>query len=202
VDNAAGEFVEEQPYWEAYTGQTWEEYRGSGWTSRVHPDDRNRIIADWAKAVASGGPYFTQGRVWSARYGAYRAFQTRGITIRNERDEIVEWLGAQTDVQDTIDVKLFLRDARKDLADTLQALRISEEESRSRAEQLRALSNELSIMLNTAGIGITHCSRDLRYVRANATYATIAGLPLSQIIGQPIVEVIGDAAFTAIRPYI
>jgi len=200
--NAAGEFVEEQPYWEAYTGQTWEEYRGSGWTSRVHPDDRNRIIADWAKAVASGGPYFTQGRVWSARYGAYRAFQTRGITIRNERDEIVEWLGAQTDVQDTIDVKLFLRDARKDLADTLQALRISEEESRSRAEQLRALSNELSIMLNTAGIGITHCSRDLRYVRANATYATIAGFPLTQIIGRPIVEVIGDAAFTAIRPYI
>src|SRR5215470_19888719 len=88
--NAAGEFVEEQPYWEAYTGQTWEEYRGSSWTSRLHPDDRNNIIADWAKAVASGGPYFTQGRVWSAKHGAYRAFQTRGIAIRNERDEIVE----------------------------------------------------------------------------------------------------------------
>src|SRR5215471_2228880 len=200
--NAAGEFDEVQPYWEAYTGQTWEEYRGSGWTSRVHPDDRDRIIADWAKAVASGGPYFTQGRVWSARHGAFRAFQTRGIAIRNERDEIVEWLGAQTDVQDTIDVRLFLRDARKDLADTLQALCISEEKSRSRAERLRALSNELSIMLNTAGIGITRCSRDLRYVRANETYATIAGLRLPQIIGRPIVEVIGEAAFTVIRPYI
>ncbi|HJZ31799.1 MAG TPA: hypothetical protein VKF35_11870, partial [Hyphomicrobiaceae bacterium] len=32
--NAAGEFVEEQPHWEAYSGQTWEEYRGSGWSSR------------------------------------------------------------------------------------------------------------------------------------------------------------------------
>jgi hypothetical protein len=24
--NAASEFVEEQPYWQEYTGQTWEEY--------------------------------------------------------------------------------------------------------------------------------------------------------------------------------
>src|SRR5215470_16282782 len=200
--NAAGEFLEEQPYWEAYTGQTWEEYRGSGWTSRVHPDDRNSIIADWAEAVASGASYFTQGRVWSAKHGAYRAFQTRGIAIKNEHDEVVEWLGTLSDVQDSIDVKRFLRDTRKDLADTLQALRISEEKSRSRAEQLRALSDELNIMLNTVGIGITRCSRDLRYVRANETYANIAGVPLPQIIGRPIVEVMGEAAFTAIRPYI
>jgi len=29
--NAAGEFVEEQPYWQEYTGQTWDEYRGLRW---------------------------------------------------------------------------------------------------------------------------------------------------------------------------
>ena len=27
--NAAGEFVEEQPFWQAYTGQSWEEYKGN-----------------------------------------------------------------------------------------------------------------------------------------------------------------------------
>ena len=31
--NAAGEFVEEQPFWQEYTGQTWDEYRGLPWTS-------------------------------------------------------------------------------------------------------------------------------------------------------------------------
>jgi PAS domain S-box-containing protein len=182
--NAAGELVEEQPYWQAYTGQTWDEYRGSRWTSCLHPDDRDSIVGDWAKAVASGGPYFAQGRIWSARYGAYRAFQTRGIPIRNERDEIVEWLGALTDVQDTIDI------------------RISEARSRTQAEQLRALSDELRATLNTAGIGIARCSRDLRYINANETYATITGFPLSEIIGRPIVEVIGEAALATILPYI
>jgi PAS domain S-box-containing protein len=118
----------------------------------------------------------------------------------NEHDEIVEWLDAVTDVQDAIDVKVLLRNAHKDLAETLQALRASEAKSRTQAEQLRALSDELTTILNTAGIGITRCSRDLRFLRANETYATIAGLPLAQIIGRPIVEVIGETAFITIRP--
>jgi PAS domain S-box-containing protein len=92
--------------------------------------------------------------------------------------------------------------ARKDLAETLEALRLSEARSRTQAKQLRALSDELTTTLNTAGIGIARCSRDLRYLRANDTYATIAGLPLGDIIGRPIVEVMGEAAFATIRPYI
>ena len=81
-----------------------------------------------------------------------------------------------------------------------EELRLSEAKSRAQAEQLRAVSDELRTTLNTAGIGITRCSRDLRYLRANETYAAIAGLPLDEIIGRPIVEVIGEAAFTAYPP--
>ena len=92
--------------------------------------------------------------------------------------------------------------ARKDLAQTLEALRVSEARSQTQTEQLRALSDELTTTLKNAGIGITRCSRDLRYLRANETYATIAGFPLGEIIGRPIVEVMGEAAFIAIRPYI
>src|SRR5215472_15406902 len=85
---------------------------------------------------------------------------------------------------------------------SLRALRVSEARCRNQAEQLRTLSDELSTTLNTAGIGIVRCSRDLRYLRANATYSTIVGLPLDAIIGRPIVEVIGEAALATIRPYI
>jgi PAS domain-containing protein len=81
--------------------------------------------------------------------------------------------------------------ARKDLAETLEALRVSDARSRIQAKQLCALSDELNTTLNSAGIGITRCSRDLRYLRVNETYATIAGLPAGEIIGRPIVEVMG-----------
>jgi PAS domain S-box-containing protein len=100
------------------------------------------------------------------------------------------------------ETRVLLRDARKDLAETLQALRVSEARSRTQAEQLRELSDELKATLNTAGVGITRCSRDLRYLRANETYAKIVGLPLGKIIGRPIVEVVGEAAFETIRPCI
>jgi PAS domain S-box-containing protein len=104
--------------------------------------------------------------------------------------------------QESIASECLPTDARKELAEVPQALCISEERSRSQAEQSRALSDELTKILNTAGIGITRCSRDLRYLRANETYATIAGLPLTEITGRPIVEVIGKAALTTILPYI
>jgi PAS domain S-box-containing protein len=105
-------------------------------------------------------------------------------------------------LQNTIDINLLLGHTRGDLAETLEALRVSEATSRAQAEQLRKVSDELSATLNTAGIGITRCSRDLHYLRANETYAIIAGLPLSRIVGRPIVEVMGEAAFSTIQPYI
>jgi PAS domain S-box-containing protein len=105
-------------------------------------------------------------------------------------------------LQNINDIKLYLSHTRKDLAETLEALPVSEATSRAQAEELRKVSDELSATLNTAGIGITRCSRDLRYLRANETYATIAGLTLGRIIGRPIVEVMGEAAFRTILPYI
>jgi len=105
-------------------------------------------------------------------------------------------------LQRAINIELLLRSTRRDLARTLEALRVSEATSRAQAEQLRKMSGELSATLNTAGIGITRCSRDLHYLGANETYATIAGLPLSEIIGRPIVKVMGEAAFSTIVPYV
>ena len=63
-----------------------------------------------------------------------------------------------------------------------------------------AVSTELRQTLHTAATGLTHCSRDLRYLSANPAYAQYIGLPMEQIVGRPIVEVMGQAAFEIIRP--
>jgi PAS domain S-box-containing protein len=142
--NAAGEFVEEQPCWQEYTGQSFDEHRGSGWASSLHPDDRQSIVADWASAVTTGSSYFTQGRIWSAKHKNYRAFEMRGIPIRNERGQIDEWLGALTDVQDTIDIKALLDQTQIDLANSLKALRASEARSRAHLTDLQAFKAQLA----------------------------------------------------------
>ena len=43
ITNADGEFVTEQPSWERFTGQTFEEYKGSGWLSTMHSDDSAHV---------------------------------------------------------------------------------------------------------------------------------------------------------------
>ena len=73
--------------------------------------------------------------------------------------------------------------------------------ARKQAEEaLRVASAELRQTLHTAGTGLTHCSRDLRYLSANPAYAQWIGLPVEQIVGRPILEVMGQAAFEIIRP--
>ena len=85
-----------------------------------------QVVGVGLNAVSTGSPYFTQGRVWSAKHGGYRAFQARGIPIRNDQDEIEGWLGTLIDIQDSIDIDLLLQRTQEDLANSLTALRDSE----------------------------------------------------------------------------
>jgi PAS domain S-box-containing protein len=57
-------------------------------------------------------------------------------------------------------------------------------------------------ILDTAAIGLTRCSRDLRYLACNSGYEKLAGLSADQIIGRPIADVMGTKAFEVIRPYV
>jgi two-component system CheB/CheR fusion protein len=76
----------------------------------------------------------------------------------------------------------------------------TEEHLRASEERLRIVSAELIRVFDTAATGLTHCSRDWRYLSANATYAHWIGLPVEQIVGRPIVDVMGKAAVELIRP--
>ncbi|MBV8336131.1 MAG: response regulator, partial [Alphaproteobacteria bacterium] len=65
----------------------------------------------------------------------------------------------------------------------------------------QAIGAELKLVFDTSAAGLTHCSRDMRYVSANPAYAQLAGVRLEEIIGRPISEVMGEEAFELIRPY-
>jgi PAS domain S-box-containing protein len=67
---------------------------------------------------------------------------------------------------------------------------------------LKAKADEVRQILDTSATGITRCSRDRRYLSVNAAYAKLVGLPTSQIIGRPIVDVMGTKAFEVIRPHV
>src|SRR5689334_17374420 len=47
VTTPTGEIAEDSPEWRWITGQSAEEFRGSGWLDAIHPEDRDRVERDW-----------------------------------------------------------------------------------------------------------------------------------------------------------
>lgn len=67
---------------------------------------------------------------------------------------------------------------------------------------LRASEERYRLVSDNADVGLTRLSRDWIYVSANPAYAKIAGKPLKQIVGRPMVEVLGEEGIKRIRPYV
>src|SRR5690606_25278054 len=51
-----GTIETEQPEWSAFTGQSFEELRGWGWITSIHPEDRTRIAQAWSDSVMRRTP--------------------------------------------------------------------------------------------------------------------------------------------------
>ena len=95
----AGEVVEDSPTWRAFTGQTYEEWKGSGWLQAVHPNDRERTLLAWREAVASSSPYNIEYRLRHVS-GGYRWTAARGVPLENSEGEVTAWVGMNEDIAD------------------------------------------------------------------------------------------------------
>ena len=95
--NAEGEFVEEQPSWEAFTGHDRATYRGTGWGAAIHPDDRERVVRVWDEARREQKLYSVEYRT-RRHDGQWRAMAVRATPMRDGKGRIYEWVGTSTDV--------------------------------------------------------------------------------------------------------
>ncbi|MCW2943414.1 MAG: putative sensor protein [Actinoallomurus sp.] len=96
VTMPTGMVIDDAPEWRAITGQTHEEYAADGWLGAVHTEDRPRIEEAW-QACVTGDRIFEATYRIRTRSGGYRNYDVRAVPIRRD-GEIVEWVGANTDV--------------------------------------------------------------------------------------------------------
>jgi PAS domain S-box-containing protein len=108
-----GRFVDPQPSWEEYTGQSWDDHRGPGWVEALHPDDRAAVQVAWARARGRGSVFRAEGRVWCRARGEYRHFVARGAPVAGADGSVREWIGTLTDVEDRWTVEERLRHAER-----------------------------------------------------------------------------------------
>jgi two-component system cell cycle sensor histidine kinase/response regulator CckA len=143
---ATGEVVEDSPGWRAYTGQTWEECRGLGWMTALHPHDRSRVTEVWRQALKSRRAYEVQCRL-RRQNESWGDVSIRGVPILEEDGLVREWVGTCTDISE-----------RKSAQAALEA-------SERRYRELFAL----------APIGIYRSTREGRFVSVNTALARMLG---------------------------
>ncbi|WP_052049677.1 PAS domain S-box protein [Leptolyngbya sp. KIOST-1] len=160
--------------WYDYTGLSAAESIGVARAYAVHPEDRDRALADWRDAIATGNPFETECRVrrWD---GVYQWFICRAIPTRDEDGNLTSWIGTLTNI---------------------------DEIKRSEALVQRQLA-EIEAIYESAPIGLNVLDADLRFVRINQHLADINGLPIEAHLGhrvQDLFPALAEPVETLLRP--
>ncbi|MFZ3277298.1 MAG: PAS domain-containing protein [Candidatus Sulfotelmatobacter sp.] len=117
-----------------FTGAPPASANGFGWLDYVHPEDKDKAMADWMHCVETGANYEAEYRLRS-RDGSYRWFRARAIPIR-DNGKIVKWYGTCSDIQDSKLVEQSIRDNAAELERMVDR----------RTDELRRLSIRLMTM--------------------------------------------------------
>jgi two-component system sensor histidine kinase/response regulator len=86
--------------WFDYTGMTIEQTKDWGWKHVLHPDDLQHCIELWTKSFTTGCDYEVEYRFKRASDGVYRWHLGRAFQLRNQKGEIIQWVGTCTDIDD------------------------------------------------------------------------------------------------------
>lgn len=98
--------------WFDYTGTTFEEMEGWGWKKVHHPDHVNRVVEKFSDCIQNG-------TIWEDTFplrgtdGLYRWFLSRAIPIRDDRGNILQWFGTNTDISVLREVEDALRQSEE-----------------------------------------------------------------------------------------
>ena len=141
--------------WYDYTGTTYDEMRGWGWTSVHDPEVLPSVSERWGTSIANGLPFDMVFPLRGAD-GVFRPFLTRINPLRDERGAIVMWFGTNTDLS----------------------------EERAHREALRQRQRELQMLADNSPDILVRFDRHFRHVFANAALERLTGTPLADFLGR------------------
>lgn len=97
MTDARGKFV--------YASHKWKEFsmldpKSEGtWEKIVHRDDYARVMEAWENCLRTGDSFVVEARLLS-KNGSYRWHFGKGEALRNDENEITNWIGAYSDIHE------------------------------------------------------------------------------------------------------
>ncbi|MDA0674649.1 MAG: PAS domain S-box protein, partial [Cyanobacteria bacterium] len=112
--DAAENCVYVNPRWCEMTGRTLAMVQGGAWQAMLHPEDRERLLAGWAKALARRAPYRNEGRHLHTD-GTVVWFDLQMMPEFDDQGALLGYVGTVSDISDRKQAELALRQAKEEL---------------------------------------------------------------------------------------
>ncbi len=97
IADDAGNVIEDSPSWRDFTGQSFQQWIGTGWLQAVHPEDRPLTMEKWHEALSSEGTFATEYRLMH-KSGEYRWTEVRAVANRLPSGRVYRWVGMNIDI--------------------------------------------------------------------------------------------------------
>ena len=159
--------------WLRFVGRTMEQEIGDGWAENVHPQDLERCVKTYTTAFDARESFHMEYRL-RRHDGEWRWVLDHGIPRTDPDGRFAGFIGSCLDITE-----------RKAV----------EAEIEAKDEELRRVTSITPLVL-------TRCGRDLRYRFVNRAAAALFGLTPEEMVGRPIVEIMGEESFAVIRPHV
>lgn len=158
-----------------YFNRRGEDYAGAealavSWADLVHPEDVERAVAGWRHALRTRTAFEADHRLRRAD-GAYLWHNSRSQPVLAADGRLVRWVGTSTDVDDRKRIEERLVLAQRDTTATATLL-----------AELQA----------AAPVGLGFVDRDFRVRRLNQELATLAGVPMADLMRRTLAETVPD----------
>jgi PAS domain S-box-containing protein len=150
-----------------YTGLRDGELEGWGWKRVIHPEDWERCLASWTRALQSGERYDIEYRIRRAD-GVFRWHHGTAVPTRDADGHVARWFGTCTDIEAEVRSAQILEGMVEERARTLRAILDAEPECVKLLDDAGRL-----LQLNAAGLRMVE-SESLEPLLGQCVYPLIA----------------------------
>lgn len=98
--------------------------RGEGWQDGLHPEDCQKAIAEWERAMREDRPFRLEYR-FQRPDGTVKWVYTQSAPERDARGQIIGYVGTMTDISDRKQLELELQASKEQLGDILDNVSVS-----------------------------------------------------------------------------
>jgi PAS domain S-box-containing protein len=163
--DADGRISEDAPQWRAFTGQSVEELRTSGWPRSVHPDDRDAAVTAWTEALVAQSAFHAEFRICHAPSSSWRWVAARAVPLRDDHGSLHGWVGMVTDIDERrrAENKVRALASRVTMAEHEERRRIAQVLHDDLQQRLYSLQMKIGLVheqMEAAGVGDASTSID------------------------------------------